>query len=166
MARAHVIASVQPPHIVIDTTQPDRDLGEKRAARMWPFDTLNKAGVTLAFGTDAPVVSPDSREVLYSAIVRKDPKTHLPKDGWHSEHNLGRAEALRAYSLGSAAAVGRMHDLGMLQLGYLADFAVWDTNLLTCPADAILDAHTMATYVGGTCVYRANCASGNERNHA
>ena len=166
MARAHVIASVQPPHIVIDTTQPDRDLGEKRAARMWPFDMLNKAGVTLAFGTDAPVVSPDSREVLYSAVVRKDPKTHLPQDGWQPEHNLGRAEALRAYSLGSAAAVGRMHDLGMLQPGYLADFAVWDTNLLTCPADAILDAHTMATYVGGTCVYRANCASGNERNHA
>lgn len=166
MARAHIVASVQPPHIVIDTSQPARDLGEKRAARMWPFDTLNNAGVILAFGTDAPVVSPDSRDVLYSAVVRKASGTHMPQNGWHPEHNLGRAEALRAYSSGSAAAVGRAHELGMLQPGQLADFVVWDTDLLTCPADAILDAHTMATYVGGTCVYRAPQVSCDERNHA
>ena len=166
MAAAHIVASVQPPHIVIDITQPDRDLGEKRAARMWPFDTLDEVGVTLAFGTDAPVVSADSRAVLYCAVARKTPDMRMPQEGWHPEHNLERAKALRAYALGSAAATGRAKELGMLQVGQLADFAVWDTNLLTCPADAILDAHTMATYVGGVCVYRAPQISCDERSRA
>ena len=35
-----------------------------------------------------------------------------------------------------------------------ADFITMDTNLLTCPDDAILSAKVLSTYVGGQLVYK------------
>lgn len=154
-ARSGIVASVQPPHIVIDLAQPERDLGAWRAARMWPFDKFLYAGATLAFGTDSPVVPPTSQDVLYCAVTRQTPDTHLPQGGWYPSHRVSRAEALRAYTAGSAAAVGRAHELGTLAPGRYADIAVWDTNFLSCTPDEIQQAHCLATYLGGKQVFTA-----------
>ena len=145
---AHVVASVQPPHVTIDLAQPTRDLGEWRARRMWPFAVMQAAGVELALGTDAPVVPPTSMDVLYTAVTRRTPAGHEPEGGWYPEHCLTRAQALRAYSLGGAVAVGRERELGSLELGKYADLAVWDTNLLTCEDDAIQQATCLSTQMG------------------
>ena len=153
LAQAHVVASVQPPHVVLNLVQPDRDLGPDRAARMWPFDEFERAGVTTAYGTDAPVVGPSSMDVLYTAVARKTPAGHEPQAGWHPEHDVTRAQALRAYTLGSAAAVGRTDALGTIATGRWADLAVWDHDLLTCPEDEIQQTRCLATYAAGQLVY-------------
>lgn len=145
---AHVVASVQPPHVTIDLAQPARDLGEWRAQRMWPFAGMLAQGVELALGTDAPVVPPASTDVLYTAVTRRTPRGHEPTDGWYPEHCLTRAQALRAYALGGAVAVGRERELGTLEVGKLADIAVWDTDFLTCADDAIQQARCLATHIG------------------
>lgn len=145
---AHAVASVQPPHVTIDLTQPARDLGEWRARRMWPFNQMLCAGVPLALGTDAPVVPPNSLDVLYTAVTRQTPGDHEPKGGWYPRHRLSRADALRAYSQGGAMVVGREHEMGILGVGRLADYAAWDTNLLTCEDDAMQQARCLATSIG------------------
>lgn len=152
---ADVIASVQPPHVVIDLAQPDRDLGPERAARMWPFDEFERAGATMAFGTDAPVVPPASQAVLWCAVTRRTSDTLEPLAGWHPEHDIPRASALRAYAHGSACAVGRESELGSLTPGMLADLVAWDTDLLRCPDEQILEARPLTTWVGGRCVWEA-----------
>lgn len=148
LREAHVVASVQPPHVTIDLAQPARDLGEWRARRMWPFAGMLDAGVELALGTDAPVVPPTSMDVLYTAVTRQTPVGHEPEGGWYPEHRLTRAQALRAYSLGGAVAVGRERELGSLEPGKLADLAVWDTNLLTCGDSELQGARCLATHLG------------------
>lgn len=153
IARSGAVASVQPPHIVIDPTQPDRDLGPARAARMWPLPALVAAGIPLALGTDAPVVPPTSQDVLFCAVARQTPRTHEPAGGWHPEHCLGRAATLRAYAAGGAAAVGRSDELGTIAPGMLADMVAWDTDLIDCPADEIQRARALATWVGGRLVH-------------
>lgn len=154
MAAAHIVASVQPPHITIDLSQPERDLGAWRAERMWPFARMQNQGVSLAFGTDAPVVGPQSLDVLWCACERSDPKTHEPQQGWYPQHKLSRAAALGAYTLGSAAAVGRTADLGSLEQGKLADFVVWDTNLVTVESNKLQSSQVLSTWVGGRCVWK------------
>ena len=73
---------------------------------------------------------------------------HEPADGWYPEHRLTRAEALRAYSLGGAVAVGREAELGTIESGKLADLCVWDTNLLTCGDDDIQRSRCLAYHMG------------------
>ena len=150
-----VVAAVQPPHMTLDPGGPERDLGPKRVGLMWPFKTMLDDGVTLAFGTDSPVVDVNSMGVLYSAAARRDPVTHAPEGGWHAEQRISRAEAIRAYTAGSAVAAQREGEVGLLRAGMLADAAVVDTDLLTCPDDAMLNAHVIATWMGGRCVFEA-----------
>ena len=147
LRKAHVVASVQSPHVTLDLAQPARDLGEWRARRMWPFAQMLREGVQLALGTDVPVVPPNSTDVLYTAITRRTVKDHQPASGWYPEHNLTCAQALQAYSLGSAQAVGRAHELGTLEEGKLADLCVWDTDFLTCADDQIQQAQCLASYM-------------------
>ena len=149
LREAHVVASVQPPHVTIDLAQPARDLGEWRARRMWPFAEMLSADVPLALGTDAPVVPPTSMDVLYTAVTRRTPESHEPAGGWYPEHRLTRAQALRAYSLGGAVAVSRERELGSITPGKLEDLCVWDTNLLTCDDDTIQQAQCVCCHIGG-----------------
>lgn len=153
LADLHVVAAVQPPHMTLDPGGPERDLGSERTQYMWPFRTLLDANTVLAFGTDSPVVGVNSMDVLYSAVTRQDPGTHEPEGGWLASERIGMAEALRAYTQGSAAAAGRRRELGTLEVGKLADIAVLDRNLLECDAEDIQKTRVLATFMGGRCVF-------------
>lgn len=153
LREANLIASVQPQHIVIDTTQPDRDLGPQRASFMWPFVSYLEAGVPMAFGTDSPCVDPLAWQVLYCAVTRQDPKTGEPAGGWLPEQRISMEDAIDAYTHGSARVVGRADELGSLEGGHWADFAVFDRDLLSVDPDELHDVHCLATYVGGEQVW-------------
>ena len=153
LADLQVVAAVQPPHMTLDPGGPERDLGSERVPYMWPFRTLLDDNTVLAFGTDSPVVGVNSMDVLYSAVTRQDPGTHEPTGGWLHDERIGMAEALRAYTQGSAASAGRRSELGTLEAGKLADIAVLDRNLLACDADDIQKTKVLATFMGGTCVF-------------
>ena len=156
VARLGVIASVQPCHITLDPGGPERDLGEERVPYMWPFATYLKVGALMAFGTDSPVVDVNPFASLYTAVTRKDARSHAPEGGWQAQECISMADALRAYTVGSAQAAGRT-DIGTLAPGMWADFTVLDTNLLSAETEEeperILETQVQATYVAGDCVF-------------
>lgn len=147
--RLHIVASSQPGHITLDPGGPERDLGPERSRIMWPFATYAKCGVEQAFGTDSPITAPNSMDVLYAAVARQDPFTHEPAGGWLPSECIAAADALRIYTAGSAAAVGRAGELGRIAPGYLADFVALDRDITACDPEEIQDAKVQATHVGG-----------------
>lgn len=153
LARADVIASVQPRHITLDPGGPERDLGPERVPYMWPFRTLLDSGATLAFGTDSPVTDIDPIDAVYTAVTRRDADTHEPLGGWLPEERITLAEALRAYTAGSAAAAQREGELGQLAPGMFADIVVLDPNPFELAPEDIQQAQVQATYVAGKKVY-------------
>ena len=155
VARLGVVASVQPRHMTLDPGGPERDLGPKRVPLMWPLRSLLDAGATLAFGTDSPVTGIEPLRAIYTAVARRDADTRLPEGGWLPEQAISVAEALRAYTWGSAVAAGRADELGLIAPGMLADMAVLDRNVLAAAPDQLLEARVVATYVGGRKVYGA-----------
>ncbi|MEG0147380.1 MAG: amidohydrolase [Raoultibacter sp.] len=155
LAQLDVIAAVQPPHITLDPGGPERDFGPARVPYMWPFARLLQAGATLAFGTDSPVVAVDSMGLIYTALTRKDARTHQPVGGWLPAECISMPDALRAYTLGSAGAAGRAHELGSIEVGKYADITVLNRNLLTCDPQTIQDTRVVATFLGGQCVFEA-----------
>jgi predicted amidohydrolase YtcJ len=124
-ARLGVTASVQPIHAAAD-----RDLveacwdGRQEGAYAWR--SLRSAGVRLAAGSDAPVESVNPWLGLFAAVHRR-----LPNDGrgdWRAEQALTIAEALGAYTIGPARAIGA-RDEGHLRPGARADVAVLSVDL-------------------------------------
>lgn len=156
LARAGVVASVQPAHITLDPGGPERDLGDARCQVMWPFASFLKEGATLAFGTDSPVVDADPWANIYTAVTRQDAKTHEPAGGWLPSERIPAARAIQAYTSGAAASAGREAELGKLAAGMWADIAVFDRNPLAdaaeCP-ERILDTRAIATFLAGKAVF-------------
>lgn len=148
-----VLASSQPCHITLDPGGPERDLGPERSRIMWPFATYLARGVDQAFGTDSPITPVTSMNVLYTAVTRQDPFTHEPAGGWLPGERICASDAVRIYTAGSAAAVGREDELGQIAPGMLADFIVLDRDITACDPQEIQSAQVLATYVGGRQVF-------------
>ncbi|MFF3069819.1 amidohydrolase [Kitasatospora sp. NPDC057904] len=155
-ARLGAIANVQP---LWAAHEPQMDeltipfLGAERAAWQYPFGALQRAGATLAAGSDWPVSSPDPLAGLHVAVNRITPEA---TDGriFLPEQRLDPASALAAYTAGAAHVNGH-DDAGTLAVGHLADLVVLDRDILTGPAGEIADARVLRTYVGGELVHAA-----------
>lgn len=150
-----VIASVQPQHIMYDIEACQRDLGAERVKLMWPFRSLLDAGAQLSFGTDCPVVECEPLWGLYEAVTRRSALSGKPEEGWNKKECITLAEAIRAYTHGSAVAAGLEDDLGTLEMGKLADICVLDRNIFEGQPENILKACVRLTMVNGKVVYRA-----------
>lgn len=152
LAACGAIASVQPPHLTLDLDTVEGLLGPERVRLMWPFRSLLDAGCTLAFGTDCPVVEPSPLKSVYTAVTRMDADRRVPEGGWLPEERISLAEALSAYTLGSAKAAGADDELGTLAPGMLADIAVLDSNPFALPPEALLEAKVKLTVLDGRIV--------------
>ncbi len=151
-ARAGIVASMQPSHLLTDIPIAESRWGSERSRNTMALRRLRAAGTILAFGSDAPVEAPDPREGFFAAMARRDRRGH-PEGGWHPEERLSGAEVLWAYTRGPARAAGDADRRGRLAPGYLADFAAWDTDLASAEADRIRSARVVATVVGGEVVF-------------
>lgn len=68
---------------------------------------------------------------------------------------IGREEALRLYTLGSAETCFMESIVGTIEPGKLADIAVLDADPMTVADDALRDIKAALTVVGGRIVHRA-----------
>ena len=104
-AELGVIPSMQPIHCTQDIVLADRHWGERsRLAYAW--SSLQSSGAVLAFGSDAPVETPDIMQGIYAAVTRRRADGYPGADGWYPEECVSVAEAVYAYTLGAAYAGG------------------------------------------------------------
>lgn len=151
-AQLGVIASMQPNHLLTDMNWAEERLGKERAGYSYAWKAFLDAGVPLAFGTDYPVEPVTPFRGLYAAVTRENEagtKSYFP------ENKLTRAQALYAYTQGSAYAEFAEGYKGKLARGFVADYVVLDRDLLTVPAREILQTHVLETVVGGKTVFTA-----------
>ena len=146
-----VIASVQPAHVVADRYMADREWG-KRSERAYSFGQLKRSGALLAFGSDAPVETPDPIFGIHCAVNRNLPGEG-PETQWHPSEKVTVEDAVRAYTKNAAYAVGREQVLGELVPGKCADFVVLSVDLTEVPPDRIGEVRVLATSIGGEVVY-------------
>lgn len=151
-ARAGIVASMQPSHLLTDIRLAEERWGPERCRGTMALRSLLSAGTVLAFGSDAPVEDPDPREGFFAALERRD-RSGYPSDGWYPEERLTGLEVLSAYTEGPAIAAGDADRRGRLSPGYHADLCAWDIDPGTASGQEILAGNVLATVVGGEVVY-------------
>ncbi len=147
-SKLELIASMQPIHATSDMHMADRYWGQ-RSAYSYAWRSLLSGHVPLAFGSDAPVESPNPFWGVHAAVTRRRVDGTPSAQGWYSEQRLLIDEALGAYITGPTFASGMEACLGKLMPGYLADLLVLNENPFTCPPEELLNIHPLATMVGG-----------------
>ncbi len=119
LAELGVTASVQP---AFDATWGppgelyEQRLGPARSAGMNPFGSMQRAGVALAFGTDAPVTPLAGWAMVHAAIRHS-----------RAEERLSAPDAFAAATRGGHRAAGEP-EAGTLAIGQPAAVAVWDCS--------------------------------------
>ncbi|MCC6956699.1 MAG: amidohydrolase [Anaerolineales bacterium] len=153
LAELGVIASMQPIHATSDMEMADRYWGG-RARYAYASKLQLDHGVVLAFGSDAPVESPNPFWGIHAAVTRQRPDGSPGPQGWMPEQRLSLGQALAAYTLGPAYAAGWEDRLGRLAPGFLADLIALEHDPFELPPDELHLIKPLATMVGGEWVFR------------
>jgi predicted amidohydrolase YtcJ len=154
LGKMGITASMQPIHATSDMLAADRYWGE-RARLSYAWRTQLDAGATLAFGSDAPVESPNPFWGIFAAVTRRRADDSPASEGWYPEQKLTMREALQGFTVGAAYAAGTEDRLGQLARGYYADLIVVEKDPFTCPVEDLLTLSSAATMVGGEWVWQA-----------
>ncbi len=148
----NIVASMQPTQCAMDRYMAETYWGE-RCRTIYPFRSLLDHGTLLAFGSDAPVESPDVLLGLYSAVARKqwqEPHT----DSWRAHEAISLFEAVRAYTQGAAAAVGEDTYRGTLAPGKRADFILLNNDIFQDDVEILKETQIEAVYFEGQPVHQ------------
>jgi predicted amidohydrolase YtcJ len=128
--------------------------GAEGVRRMPPVETAREIGVPVGAGTDAHRVAPYNPFTALQWAL--DGKTVDGRALRGPQETPSRANALRAYTLGSAWFAHDDDKRGSLEIGKLADLAVLSKDYMSVPVDQIGGIESVMTMVGGKVVYAAD----------
>jgi len=146
--KLHVIASMQPYHLEDDGRWAEKRIGPERAKTAYAFRSLLDSGATLAFGSDWDVAPMTPLMAIYGAVTRRTLDGKHP-DGWIPEQKISVAEAVNAYTMGSAYASFEDKVKGSIEPGKLADFVILSDDIFTIDPAKIADTKVVQTIFDG-----------------
>lgn len=152
-ARLGVIPAMQTIHEQADKAMAEHRLDPKLLERSYPWRAVLDAGGIIANGSDSPMEDGNPFHGFHAAVTRTpfSPFAGLPA----RSVRMTRQEALLSYTAWAAYAEFGEAEKGSLEAGKLADFAVLDTDIMTCPEEDIPRTRALMTVLGGEVVYRS-----------
>ena len=159
LARADIIASMQPTHQTSDRTMAEARLGPQRLGGAYAWQTLARSGVRLAFGSDFPVESPNPFPGLAAAVSRQD-MSGQPAGGWRPHERVSFAQALAGFTRGAAYAGFAEQKIGSLEPGKYADFILVDRDVAAVAPAELARTQVLETWVAGRKVWQSGAVSG------
>ena len=152
-AELRVIPAMQAVHLSSDRSWAIDRLGEKRikeGAYMW--QSLLQSGVPIVNGTDVPVEPLNPIASLYASVSRKTLQG-TPEGGYEPAEKMTREQALRSYTLDAAYGAFEEEIKGSITVGKLADFTIYNQDIMEVTEDKFLDTEVVMTIFDGKVVY-------------
>jgi len=135
---------------LIASVQPSQQFGDRKAAKerlrnrsrlMYRLKTMLKTGITLAFGTDAPVEPPDPIRNIRAAM-------EVGKEGVYGDEAVSLTEAFRAYTRDAAVACNWQKERGRIAENYYADIILFEEDPFE--KESITDIRPFALLISGS----------------
>ncbi len=120
-------------------------VGPERARRMNACATALREGVPLAIHSDAPVTPLGPLFTAWCAINRKTPSGRVLGE----EERIGLDDALRTITLGAAYTLKMDGEVGSIECGKRADFAVLEEDPYEVGEDGLKDIGIWGVVTGG-----------------
>ena len=120
-------------------------VGPERANRMENFATAKREGVPFSFHTDANITPLGHLHSMWCAVNRLTPKGRVLGEN----EKISAYDALYAATLGGAYQMHMDHEIGSIEIGKWADFAVLEENPLEVDPIAIKDIPVWGTVLAG-----------------
>ena len=152
-AQLGLIASFQWIHATLDMPWAERRVGPDRIQGGYAWRTFLRSGIRIVGGSDEGRRTLSPFMGIHAAVTRQDQEGN-PPGGWYPDQRLTRLEALKSYTLDAAYASFEEDVLGSITPGKLADMTVLSKDIMSIPAQEILETEALMTIVGGEVVFR------------
>lgn len=157
-AKLGVMVDIQPIWLYMDARTLAAQFGNDRLRYFQPLKSLFAASVVAGGGSDHMQKIGSFRSInpynpflgMQTTITRR---ARWHEGQLHPEEALTREQALRFYTINNARIMFLDDQVGSLEAGKLADLAVLDLDILSCPEEKIRDTNCVRTYVGGKLVH-------------
>ena len=113
---------------------------------------LLKSGIPVINGTDVPVEPLNPIASFYASVSRKTLKG-MPEGGYEPAQKMTRAQALKSYTLDAAYGAFEEDIKGSISVGKLADFTIYNQDLMKVAEDKLLETEVSMTIFDGEVVY-------------
>lgn len=123
----------------------------ERVNYMFPLKTYLEEGITVAIGSDSPVIEVDPMIGVYSAMRREDKRSGVVAGECQCVELM---DVLRMYTINGAYVSCEEDIKGSIEPGKLADMVVLSENILETPVDDIKNVKTDITMIDGKILYR------------
>lgn len=147
-----LIIDMQPGYVSSNIHWSDDRVGPDRAPYLFAWKTLMNAGMTLCGSSDLPCENLNPLVGVYAVETRSGYDGYMPQ-GWQPQERLSRYEAFCLYTKNAAYASFEEGLKGTIEVGKLADFAVFDQDVFAVEAPQLLKTNVEKTYLSGVEVY-------------
>ncbi|MFD2037305.1 amidohydrolase [Belliella marina] len=147
-----IIPSVQPTHATSDMYWAAQRLGPFRIKTAYAYKDLLEQNGMLALGSDFPVENINPIYGFHAAVARKD-ANNSPDDGFQIENRIKREEALKGMTIWAAYSNFEEGLKGSIEKGKLADFVLFEKDMMTAKHNELRNLKVKATYIGGEKVF-------------
>ena len=148
-----VTASVQPIFFRSDWQVAIKKWGPNRCRFAYAWKSLLDAGISIQFGSDAPVESINPLLGFQGAVTRQN-LNRKPSKGWFPMEKLAADECISAFTLQPAWTSRKEDDLGTLTPGKWADLTIYNQDFLKLPPDLWPFIEVEMTVIDGKIVYK------------
>jgi predicted amidohydrolase YtcJ len=125
-------------------------MGPERVERMWAVKTAKDLGISVTYHSDSGVTPTSQLHTAWCAVNRVTPHGRVLGDA----EKVDVETALRAVTIEAAYQLHMDHEIGTIEAGKLADFAVLESDPLECDPSELRDVKVWGTVVGGV-IYEA-----------
>ena len=145
-------AIIQPVFVASDWKPARKKLPRDLLSLSHGWNSMLKAGMKLAAGSDAPIESIDPLPGIDCAVNRQD-EQGKPEQGFLPGEKISLEQALMLYTRAGAAFSGEDDFKGTLSSGKLADLAVINASPRRIKKDEIRELSVIKTFLAGMEVY-------------
>jgi predicted amidohydrolase YtcJ len=153
MARNKILGLVQPVFLADDMHIVSDRVGPALASTSYAWGTMERLGVPVSYGTDAPVGSLDPLLGMEWAVLRRG-SGGPSSAAFYPDERVDVYSAVVAYTIGSAYSGFEEHIKGRIAPGFLADLVFLDKDIFTIQPDEIHKARVLRTICAGETVYQ------------
>lgn len=156
-----ICVATQPAHFFAVNESVESFLGPERIDQLMPWRSLEDEGILLSFGSDwcnSPL------NPVYGMLLSATRMNYKGETNWAPEQKIELENAIRHWTIDSAKALFMEDEIGSIEVGKLADFVIFNENLLKLTSWWFILTHELelgalddfvdTTFVGGRVVYQ------------
>jgi len=150
MAKAGIMVVTQPGFVYYNGDRYLKTVAEEQKKYLYPVKTFMDAGVTVAAGSDGPVVPQDPLTGICAAVTRQTELGDrlLPHEG------ISLDNAIKMHTLNAAYAASEEKEKGSIAPGKLADIVILETDIASVKPEEIKDIRVETVILGGEVAYQ------------